>query len=424
MQSKIKFFASVLLVFSLSLGLFFAFSPKSVQATTVPEVCPEGDGWVKDDDWPDAKSTFTFNAESGKIVSEVCVKGANTREFFTTDGTKSCWNVTGIGTQSSTVSETWVDEKDSSCNDISHASFKIVDKLEEELDPLEISKTALTSYTTEWTWEISKTTEIESLELDLGEKKSIDYIVTLTPASLGSQWKVYGTITVYNPNPEAVEITDVIDIVSKDIEVIPNCGVKFPYFLASEDSLVCTYEKVLPDDSKRSNGAKVFTTISGLRAQTMVDFDFTDAIHQEIDECIYVSDDKYGELGEICANDDVSFPYEFEYSLEIEGKVCGEGEYTNTATGITNDTESEIEDSVTIETLVSGDGCIPDEEEDDEDGEILGESTTAEVKGTTTVVLASTAAGDRSSIYLIQSLLMLLTGVSLIYVGREYLNRY
>ncbi|MFA5623421.1 MAG: hypothetical protein WC981_04295, partial [Candidatus Dojkabacteria bacterium] len=56
-------------------------------------------------------------------------------------------------------------------------------------------------------------------------------------------------------------------------------------------------------------------------------------------------------------------------------------------------------------------------------GDVLGESTTAEVKGTTTVVLASTAAGDRSSIYLIQSLLLLLTGVSLIYVGKEYLNR-
>lgn len=57
-------------------------------------------------------------------------------------------------------------------------------------------------------------------------------------------------------------------------------------------------------------------------------------------------------------------------------------------------------------------------------GEVLGSSTVAEVKGTTTVVLAKTAAQDNSSIYLIQSLLMLVTGVSLIYVGKEYLNRY
>jgi len=48
---------------------------------------------------------------------------------------------------------------------------------------------------------------------------------------------------------------------------------------------------------------------------------------------------------------------------------------------------------------------------------------TPEVKGTTTVVLAKTAAVEKSSVYLIQSLLMLVTGASLIYVGREYLNR-
>ena len=60
-------------------------------------------------------------------------------------------------------------------------------------------------------------------------------------------------------------------------------------------------------------------------------------------------------------------------------------------------------------------------EEEDDNGEVQG--VTTEVKGTTTVVLAATSAGDRSTVYLIQSLLMLVTGVSLIFVGREYLNR-
>ncbi len=65
--------------------------------------------------------------------------------------------------------------------------------------------------------------------------------------------------------------------------------------------------------------------------------------------------------------------------------------------------------------------CIDDT---DDEGDVLGGSTTAEVKGTTTVVLASTAGGDRSTVFLIQSLLLLVTGFSLIYVGKEYLNRY
>lgn len=65
--------------------------------------------------------------------------------------------------------------------------------------------------------------------------------------------------------------------------------------------------------------------------------------------------------------------------------------------------------------------CLPTEEGEDDEGDVQG--VTTEVKGTTTVVLAATAAGDRSAIYLIQSLLMLVTGMSLIYVGKQYLNR-
>ncbi len=91
------------------------------------DVCPEGNDWVKYDDWDDDDKSVTHTADEGYIIAEVCIFGGNNRENFTTDGTKSCWTVTGIGTQVSTASEDWnVDETDkSSCKDISHVSFLI-----------------------------------------------------------------------------------------------------------------------------------------------------------------------------------------------------------------------------------------------------------------------------------------------------------
>lgn len=82
------------------------------------------------------------------------------------------------------------------------------------------------------------------------------------------------------------------------------------------------------------------------------------------------------------------------------------------------DTATYADDPLCVEPNGNG-----DTEEDDE-GDVLGVDDEAEVKGTTTVVYASTAAGDRSTIFLIQSILLIATGFSLIYVGKEYLNRY
>lgn len=83
------------------------------------------------------------------------------------------------------------------------------------------------------------------------------------------------------------------------------------------------------------------------------------------------------------------------------------------------DEELYADDPLCVEPNGNGDT----EEEDDDEGDVLGVDDEAEVKGTTTVVLAPTAAGDRSTIFLIQSLLLIATGFSLIYVGKEYLNR-
>lgn len=112
---------------------------------TAIDVCPEGNGWFKYDDWSDTDYTVTHTAGEDEVIVEVCIFGAANKENFTSDGTKSCWTVTGIGTQSSTAFEDWEDEDDKGsrgCRDISHVSFLVQPK--SELTPTPIPTTTPT----------------------------------------------------------------------------------------------------------------------------------------------------------------------------------------------------------------------------------------------------------------------------------------
>jgi hypothetical protein len=89
----------LLLAVGVSFGLGVSLSDPSLVAATPgnnngggQEVCPEGNGWTKEN-WQDSWSSKTYNASSGKIISEVCVKGGNEIEYFTSDNTKVCWKV-------------------------------------------------------------------------------------------------------------------------------------------------------------------------------------------------------------------------------------------------------------------------------------------------------------------------------------------
>lgn len=78
MQSKLRIFASFLLVFSLTLGLFLSLSPKGVDANKGQgqETCPNtGGGWIKVEHL--TSKTYEYTAPAGKLVSKVCYKAAN-----------------------------------------------------------------------------------------------------------------------------------------------------------------------------------------------------------------------------------------------------------------------------------------------------------------------------------------------------------
>ena len=218
---------------------------------------------------------------------------------------------------------------------------------------LEVSKTANPTFTRTYDWTIDKAGDQTALELAVGQTYTVNYTVEVKSSHTDSDWAVSGVITITNPDPTyPANITGVSDVVSPDIELMVNCGVPFPYTLYSKETLTCTYSTPLPDATSRTNTATATVSngskVGGGSGTKKVIFGSPTT---EVDECITVTDDKYGDHddGKVCYKD---LPKEFSYSLDIKYDVCGVYEFINTASFVTNDTEEKGSDSWTVTVTV------------------------------------------------------------------------
>ncbi|MEM2370775.1 MAG: SdrD B-like domain-containing protein [Candidatus Bathyarchaeia archaeon] len=229
---------------------------------------------------------------------------------------------------------------------------------------LEISKTAETSYTRKYIWTIDKEADKSELTLEIGETYDVTYSVTVkTTTYIDSDWKVSGTITVYNPALIPVKINSIKDVVSQDIEAEID-GISFPYVLAAGGTLILKYTAILPDASNGINAVTV--TIQnynykwdGTESQTGTtdftatkDVDFSTATVTEVDESITVTDTLRGCLGTVSYYENAQKT--FKYTIKI-GPYEKEGEYSveNTASFTTCDTETTDSDSWTVTVTVN-----------------------------------------------------------------------
>ncbi|MCK5061434.1 hypothetical protein KAR28_02700 [Candidatus Parcubacteria bacterium] len=213
---------------------------------------------------------------------------------------------------------------------------------------LDVSKTAETSLTRTWDWTINKTGDQTDITLSPGQQFSVNYAVDVNATGIDSDWSAAGNIDIHNPAPFSVKINSVEDLVNGATADV-NCGVTFPHTLPSGNTLACSYSASLSDDSNRTNTATVelqnynidyegciteagTTDFSGSAA-----VDFSAASVSEIDECVDVNDDQYGGLlGAICAN---QAPYTFNYSMFVGPySDCGQYQFVNTSSFLTNDT--------------------------------------------------------------------------------------
>jgi hypothetical protein len=227
---------------------------------------------------------------------------------------------------------------------------------------INIEKTADTAYTRNWTWEIEKTGDQTALELEVDESGVVNYQVTVDANHKDSEHNLSGKITIHNPATIDAVIKNIKDIFSyndSSMEVELDCG-EFDGTLTAGESLVCNYAKNLEGALNGTNTVTVYqekntydsdglaTPIEGdgTPYSASAEVDFAKATVTEIDEKIDVDDDKYGYLGAVYGS---QAPKTFYYPLQVGPyEVCGEREFTNTATFVTNDTATTGKDSWTV----------------------------------------------------------------------------
>ncbi len=223
------------------------------------------------------------------------------------------------------------------------------------VSPLEVSKTASTTFTRTWNWTIDKTADQTSLTLTPGQTFQANYGVAVGATSVDNNWAVSGDITIHNPNNVTANITGVTDVISPAIGATVNCPVSFPYQLAANSDLVCTYSVNLPDNTTTTNTATVTASgdVPGGSGTAPVVFGTTPTT--ETDECINVSDTYAGSLGVVCSGE---APKTFNYPRQI-GPYSIQGTYNvdNTASFVTNDTQTSGSDNWTVVVNVPSSGC-------------------------------------------------------------------
>jgi hypothetical protein len=223
---------------------------------------------------------------------------------------------------------------------------------------LGVSKDAETFFSNGWLWNITKTGDQSSVELEIGETAQVGYSVVVT-ASLGNgDFSVSGNIEIENPAPMAATINSVTDVISPDIEATVDCGgVVFPFELAAGGTLECSYSAELEDAETRTNTATVTLqnyafdaelnpTATGTTIFTATAEVIFDDPSEANDECIQVSDSLFGDLGTACADES---PKTFDYTLMVGPyDTCGSFNFTNTASFVADDSGATGSDSWTI----------------------------------------------------------------------------
>ncbi len=222
-----------------------------------------------------------------------------------------------------------------------------------------IVKTADTTYDRDFDWTIVKVGDQTELTLSVGQIFVVNYEVQVTKSDpIDSGHTVSGTIDVVNTHPtDAMHIVSLADVLSVSGAVTVDCGlVTFPYDLPAGETLSCTYSTAVADATDQTNTATV--TINHGQDVSVSDdalADFGDPANVT-DDCITVSDDQFGDLGQFCDSATIN------YSLDVGPyDVCGEYTFVNVASFVTDDQDGEGDDSGsddhTVIVHVPCDGC-------------------------------------------------------------------
>lgn len=303
---------------------------------------------------PEPKTDFSLSESPTLVNDSVHVTDTNGQSWeFSASGLQqytkkfSCPEDSGTHDNTATITETGQSD---SASVVVHC-----------YDP-SVTKTALTSFDRTYDWNIDKTGDQTNLTLAKNESFDVHYTVTPSATPSDSNWAVHGTITIHNSAPMSAVINSVTDMISSDISGAVTCPGSSPYTISGDGDLVCTYTADLPDDTSRTNTAKAVqqnysyaddgtATKTGTTDYTgTASVEFSETTPTEIDLCASVTDDKYGSLGNVCANQSFA---PFTYTLQIGPYTsCGSRTFVNSATVTGNTTQLSDTDFWTVDTDV------------------------------------------------------------------------
>jgi hypothetical protein len=225
--------------------------------------------------------------------------------------------------------------------DVSHVTFCY----DYEVD---VSKTASTSFTRTYEWDITKGPDGEYW-MFAGDKAAHGYSVAVDKTGYtDSDWAVAGTITVENNTPFDAEIASVGDVVSGFGSVSVTCDQGVPGTLLAGQAMNCTYSTGLPDGSPRTNTATVTTTgiVGGSEGTADVIFG---APTTEVDKEVNVTDTNGQSWGPV--SDDATWNYgkEFTCSSDPADYINGSYSYSHVNTATIDETGQSDDATVVVQ---------------------------------------------------------------------------
>lgn len=201
-----------------------------------------------------------------------------------------------------------------------------------------VSVTTAAAYDALYTWGITKTSPITSLDMTQSQVEDVDYTVSVSVVDrVTSNYSVSGDIVLGNPHPTADMVVTVASEVAPGVPVVLE-GCANPLTIPAGQAVTCSYSAESEGALEGAGALRV--TLNDIVFPAEAPFDFSNAVVNETDECVEVFDDAFAApLGSACAD---TAPAAFNYTVQVGpfGDYCGDTDYTNTAYFIANDTQA------------------------------------------------------------------------------------
>ncbi|MCC5908260.1 MAG: hypothetical protein JJU13_18740 [Balneolaceae bacterium] len=225
---------------------------------------------------------------------------------------------------------------------------------------LDVNKTVVTTYIRTHDWSVDKSVDTEEglllddyakiwLYTDGSGNEKVTWTVDVTYEGYeDSGWNVSGEITITNIGASAKLIDSVVDeLAGAEIAIecsVDNAGISFPYTLAVDATIICTYS----EDGYAEGDNVVTVTVNEDENDPFSPYTATESIvwgdpESEINETALVKDisDLFGsvDLGSVTAPMGTQFTYDknFSFAEYEEEEECGGFKYDNTAQVIGDD---------------------------------------------------------------------------------------